>query len=211
MYLSDRDLEWAIQTGKLIVDPFPDRIDSSSIDLHLDHVSQAKIWDVKCYLEKSSSSGKSRAELHLGSYNLAKFSKDYLVAPPAFPGTSSSDEKVFIRGNEIIVRPLGFLLWQTKERVGTPPENADLICFVDGKSTKARAGIVVHLTAPTIHTSWKGQITLEICNFGPFDLVLKEDDVIAQIIVAKVTSSPKLGVISKSNTYDQNAVSGIKG
>ena len=59
-----------------------------------------------------------------------------------------------------------------------------MICFVDGKSTRARAGIVVHLTAPTIHTSWVGKVTLEFVNLGPFDLVLQEDDVIAQLPTA---------------------------
>jgi deoxycytidine triphosphate deaminase len=48
----------------------------------------------------------------------------------------------------------------------------------------------VHLTAPTIHASWSGQITLEIANVGPFHFVLEENDVIAQIVVAMVSSVP---------------------
>lgn len=209
MYLSDRDLAWAIKSGKLIVDPPPEDIDATSIDLQLDEVGQAKMWDVEAYQKKLSSAGIKFPELRIGEYNLAEFSKDYLVPPKEF-NKSDPTQKVFRRANQIVVKPLGFLLWQTKEVVGTPPDNADLICFVDGKSTKARAGIVVHLTAPTIHTSWKGKITLEICNFGPFDLVLEEGDVIAQIIVAKVTSPPERGVNAVSHTYDQGNVAGVK-
>jgi dCTP deaminase len=67
---------------------------------------------------------------------------------------------------------------------------AQLICFVDGKSTRARTGLLVHLTAPTIHGGWSGQITLEIVNLGPFDFVLEENDVIAQITLATLTSTP---------------------
>jgi hypothetical protein len=52
--------------------------------------------------------------------------------------------------------------------VGTPAVNPALICFVDGKSTRSRTGILVHLTAPTIHAGWSGKITLEIANVGPF-------------------------------------------
>jgi hypothetical protein len=43
---------------------------------------------------------------------------------------------VFRRGPEVIVKPGGFVLWQTKEKVGTPVKNPGLICFVDGKSTR---------------------------------------------------------------------------
>ena len=39
MYLSDRDLQHAIETGRLIVEPKPKTIDSTSIDLHLDSQS----------------------------------------------------------------------------------------------------------------------------------------------------------------------------
>ncbi len=35
------------------------------------------------------------------------------------------------------------------------------------------------------------RVTLEIGNLGPFDFVLKEDDVIAQITVAMISSVPE--------------------
>lgn len=112
--------------------------------------------------------------------------------------------------NQVIVRTGGFLLWQTKERVGTPTDGAELICFVDGKSTRARAGIVVHLTAPTIHSSWAGKIVLEIANLGPFDIVLQEDDVIAQLTVARITSPPQRTMSQTSQTFQQGSVGGLK-
>jgi dCTP deaminase len=109
----------------------------------------------------------------------------------------------------VIVRPNGFLLWQTKEKVGTP-HDAKLISFVNGKSSRARAGIVVHLTAPTIHSTWVGKITLEIANVGPFDLVLQEDDVIAQLTVAKITSIPDRSMAVTSATFNQATVDAAK-
>jgi dCTP deaminase len=116
---------------------------------------------------------------------------------------------VYRRGSEVIVKPQGFLLWQTKEEVGTPATNPGLICFVDGKSTRARTGLLVHLTAPTIHAGWRGKIVLEIANLGPFHFVLQEDDVIAQLTVAMVASPPDLALkTAESATAGQRHVTG---
>jgi deoxycytidine triphosphate deaminase len=192
----------------LIFSPAPTSVDPSSVDLHLDAVSEVKIWDIEKFREHEQSKGAGRPELRVGKYNLGKFSKSYLTSPPEYK--EELDQLVSLRGNEVVVRPGGFVLWQTRERVGTPDKKARFICFVDGKSTKARAGIVVHLTAPTIHTSWAGQITLEIVNLGPFDLVLAPGDVIAQVIVAQVTKPPKRSMRDVSVTHGQKSVAGAK-
>ena len=208
MYLSDRDLEYAIECGKLVFRPPPQKIDATSIDLHLDAITEAKIWNIRKFSEHEFATGRSRPELRIAQYKLGAFGEDYLVAPPE-EKTGGPLEAVARRGQQIVVRPLGFLLWQTKEVVGTNADkNADLICFVDGKSTRARAGILVHLTAPTIHTTWNGKITLEIANLGPFDIILEENDVIAQLTVAKVTSPPQVDVTGTSATIGQTSVSG---
>ena len=189
MYLSDRDIRWAIEKGTLIIQP-PPEVDPTSVDLHLDRVEEAQIWDTEKLLKQSRISGCGESEVHLGKFHYAAFSEEYLTQPPEFNRGDSRD-KVCRRGNEIIVRPNGFLLWQTKEIVGTPLDNAQYICFVDGKSTKARTGIIVHLTAPTIHAGWSGKIVLEIANLGPLTFVLQEDDVIAQLTVATISSIPQ--------------------
>jgi dCTP deaminase len=210
VYLSDRDLAYAIQCGKLVFEPAPERIDVTSIDVHLDAISEAKIWNVGKFLDHEQRAGRKRPELRIAQYKLGAFGGDYLIAPPNEKGSKDAD-LVVTRGSQVIVRPFGFLLWQTKEVVGTNRDkNADLIAFVDGKSTRARAGIVVHLTAPTIHTTWSGKITLEIANLGPFDIVLEEDDVIAQVTVARVTSPPSGDISIASSTLGQNDVGGRK-
>ena len=69
--------------------------------------------------------------------------------------------------------------------------------------------MVVHLTAPTIHAGWSGKVTLEIANHGEFHLVLEENDVIAQITVAAITSSPDLTLKEgPSQTAGQSHVTG---
>ncbi|HEY2589514.1 MAG TPA: hypothetical protein VGI81_27455 [Tepidisphaeraceae bacterium] len=207
MYLSDRDLRWAIECGKLIVDPKPDKIDSTSIDLHLDSIDQAKVWDIGAFQRDKAIDGHEPMELRIGRFEYSKFAPKYLKPP-----TDNKDDLVFRRGNQIVIKPQGFLLWQTKERVGTPEEGANLICFIDGKSTRARTSLLVHLTAPTIHASWSGKVTLEIANLGPFHFVLEDGDVIAQITVAMITSIPAENMKrAGSVTYRQTEVTGSAG
>lgn len=207
MYLSDGELKKAIDDKTLVFHPPPDVIDPTSIDLHLGSIAEAKVWDIEKYTAHQNDAGNSRPELRIGQYNLARFSSRYLTTPPDFD-ESRSGPLVSKRINQVIVRPGGFVLWQTKEKVGTPQEGAKLICFVDGKSTRARAGILVHLTAPTIHSAWAGVIVLEIANVGPFDIVLQENDVIAQLTVAQITSPPLKTLGNTSVTAGQKSVDG---
>lgn len=186
MYLSDRDLEWAIECGRLIIEPKPKKIDATSIDLHLDSVDKARVWDVDQFEKDNSDAGHEGKELRTSKIHYKNFSRKYQIPVP-----DKTEQLVFRRQNQIIIKPGGFLLWQTLEVVGTPEENAGLICFIDGKSTRARTGLLVHLTAPTIHAGWSGKITLEIVNLGPFHLKMQEfEDVIAQLTVSTITSPP---------------------
>jgi dCTP deaminase len=87
-----------------------------------------------------------------------------------------------------------------------------LICFVEGKSTRARTGIQVHLTAPTIHAGWAGHVTLEIVNLGPFHFLLQENDVIAQLTVCTISSAPDRSlIVNPSTTQGQTGPGGASG
>lgn len=200
MYLSNRELRDAIESGRLIVRPKPAEYDPTSIDLHLDKISEAKVWDVESFAKGQKAAGIPKPELWLGSFEYRAFGGTYLVSPPTDP-----DAAVYRRGQEIVVKPGGFLLWQTREEVGTPEDGADLICFVNAKSTKARTGIMVHLTAPTIHAGWSGTVTLEIVNLGPFHFVLKAGDSIAQLTVAQITSAPDESLKTGFSTQGQRS------
>lgn len=92
-------------------------------------------------------------------------------------------------GNHIIVdgEPKGlpylfkhgeFILGTTKERVEI---NRNCCCQIDGKSTSARHGICIHLTAGFIDCGFRGNITLEMVNFGK-DFLLKDGMKIGQLI-----------------------------
>jgi len=61
------------------------------------------------------------------------------------------------------LEPGKFVLAQTLERVSIPP---DLVGFVEGRSSWARVGITIHVTAPKIDPGFSAPITLEMANFG---------------------------------------------
>lgn len=212
MYLSNRDIKWAIESAKLIVIPPPEHFnsgyDETSIDLHLDDIEHAKVWDASRLRDQQKKAGNPGGPyLHLGSFEWENFSAEYLIRVPEEPADPmvADSLKVFRRGNEIILKPGGFLLWTTKEVVGTPEQNPELIAFVNAKSTRARTGLLVHFTAPTIHSGWKGKIALEIANLGPFVFILRPGDAIAQLTVATISSRPDPELRKKkSATLDQN-------
>jgi dCTP deaminase len=229
VYLSNRDIKWAIDCGKLTVDPRPEShtpakgYDETGVDLHLGPLSTAQVWD----LDKLRASDQARGvdvagqspEVHLGALDFRTMAADHLKPVPEGEVDAQGNQRlVFKRGSQIIVRQLGFLLWSTKERVGTPEvdptlsgpqRHPELICFVNAKSTKARTGLIVHFTAPTIHAGWAGNVTLEISNLGPFTFVLKEGDALAQLTVATITSAPDRDLkVGKSQTQGQTDSSG---
>ena len=205
MYLSNRDIKWAIECGRLIVNPPPETFDAdydeTSIDLHLASVAEAQVWDVEAYKAARSVDGIKAPELAIGAFKYEDFGGKYLTDPPDESTDPAEAEKqlVCLRGKQVIVKPGGFLLWQTKEEIGTPIENPSFICFVNAKSTKARTGIIVHFTAPTIHAGWNGSITLEIANHGPFHFILQENDSIAQLTVAQISTTPDLTLKKKKS------------
>ena len=208
MYLSDIDLRQAVACGDLIVKPLPDKeIGPTSIDLHLGPVKEAAVWDIEALASHNKALGLPPRELNVARMTYGIASRQFLIEPPR--EADVGDGLVFRREDAIILRPYGFVVWQTKEEVGTPDENPKYICFVNGKSTRSRTGLVIHLTAPTIHAGWSGNITLEMTNCGPSDLVLNAGDPIAQLTVARITQPPALDVkLHEAATHGQTNVRG---
>jgi len=58
---------------------------------------------------------------------------------------------------------------------------------VEGKSSLARLFVVPHVAAGYIDPGFCGHITLEIVNLGPFTIILRPGDRIAQISLANCT------------------------
>jgi len=77
------------------------------------------------------------------------------------------------------------ILGRTIERVALPIEGR-LAARIEGRSSYARTGLVVHFTAPTIHAGFAGTITLEMINLGPISLTLTPGMRLCQLIVETV-------------------------
>ncbi len=90
------------------------------------------------------------------------------------------------------LEPNKLVLAKTLERVGFPL-NPSATCFsarVEGRSSLARCGILVHFTAPTIHAGFEGTITLEIINLGTHTFLLIPSMYVCQLIIEEVKGCP---------------------
>jgi len=87
--------------------------------------------------------------------------------------------------DEFILPPGGFVLAQTLETVCLPNNLAGL---VEGRSSYARLGISVHVTAPKIDPGFEGTITLEMANHGTLPLKLRAGvDKPAQLMLLQIS------------------------
>jgi dCTP deaminase len=91
-----------------------------------------------------------------------------------------------------VLKPASFVLGWTKELVEIPTLSK-LAARIEGKSSIARLGIGVHVTAPTIHSGFKGEIQLEMFNFGPHEVILDEGLRICQLIFEHTVGIPERG------------------
>jgi dCTP deaminase len=96
-------------------------------------------------------------------------------------------------GQGFILEPNQFILARTREHVELPIQpgsDLSLAARIEGKSSRARCGILVHITAPTVHPGFKGTLTLEVINLGPNAFMLRPGMAIAQLMVEEVRGIP---------------------
>jgi dCTP deaminase len=109
-------------------------------------------------------------------------------------------KKVPIHNEGYPLPPGGFILGFTIEKVSIPHESR-LAARVEGKSSLARIGLGIHVTAPTIHAGFGAEegkpsllpIQLEIFNLGPWTIHLKAGMRICQLIFEEVREVPTKG------------------
>lgn len=170
MILCDSEIRAALKYGQIVIEPAPspDDFTTTAVDLRLGE-TDFKRWKkpgpgVTLIIDPS----------HKGFYREAiQFLED---VPRETDGS-------------VIIKPDEFLLALTKERVELP-ERSRIAARVEGKSSLARIGLVIHLTAPTIHSGFKGNITLEIKNQGYLPIKLCPGMPICQLIFESVFGTP---------------------
>lgn len=104
----------------------------------------------------------------------------------------NSERREITEEQGYLLQPHQFVLGKTAEYIRLPivPDQPCLAARVEGKSSYARCGLLVHFTAPTIHSGFEGTITLEMMNFGDYAIALHPGLPICQLIIEKVDGQP---------------------
>jgi dCTP deaminase len=152
MRLCDSDIIAAIGDGRIVIDPPLDErvISGVSVDLRLGHQFRVFSSHTIPYIDLSG----SREQIN------------------------QAVEKVM--GDEIFIGPDDtFVLHPGELALGTTLESitlpADLVGWLDGRSSLARLGLMVHVTAHRIDPGWSGNIVLEFFNSGKLPLALRPE------------------------------------
>lgn len=103
-----------------------------------------------------------------------------------------------LEDTECIVPPNSFLLAYSMEYFKIP---RDIITIVLGKSTYARCGIIVNITA--LEPEWEGQVTIEISNTTPIPVKVYSGEGIAQVLFLRAESLCEVSYADKKGKYQK--------
>lgn len=178
MILSNVEIQAALEEGRLVLDPQPFPRVAGQDDTRCPYQTSAvdlRLGDEVAYL---------KGELPF-DINLQRGRFKDLFGPHAI-------HQRLPDGQPFVLKPGRLVLGRTLERVELPigPDGACLAARVEGKSSYARCGLLVHFTAPTIHAGFEGTITLELINLGPLSISLYPGTPICQLIVETVKGVP---------------------
>jgi dCTP deaminase len=101
---------------------------------------------------------------------------------------AKNSNRVNIPEEGYALKPGQFTLGTTVERITLPllPDGKSLAARIEGKSSLARCGLLVHFTAPTVHAGFDGTLTLEMINLGVVGISLFPGLAIAQLILESI-------------------------
>lgn len=181
MRLSDSDIEAALETGhiKLIPQPKSKAISGISVDLRLANNFRVFSNNSLPYLDLSGE------REQLGKDIDQVMGKEIII---------EGDDAFFIHPGELV-------LGATLESVEIPD---DLVGWLDGRSSLARLGLMVHVTAGRIDPGWKGQVVLEFYNLGKMPLALKPEMIICALSFETLSSPAKRPYLSRENAKYKN-------
>jgi len=184
MILSDREIRVLMRRGRIGIDPFPpdEAWTSTAVDLTL--AARYAIWQVP---PANPGIGGRPPRFCPGStgFKLKELADQFTV------------KKTATDADPIVVEPGKFVLGWTTESLSLPFDSR-VAARVEGKSSLARLGLGIHVTAPTIHAGFGGEkggqpIQLEIWNTGPLEIELPPGIRICQLIFEEVHGTPEQG------------------
>ncbi|MGB2078785.1 MAG: dCTP deaminase [Vibrio sp.] len=150
MRLCDSDIEKYLAEGKIKITPSPveESISGLTVDVRLGHKFRVFNDHGAPYIDLSGKKEDVTAQL------------DKVM----------SDEIYIDEDESFYLHPGQLALAVTYESVELP---ANIVGWLDGRSSLARLGLMVHVTAHRIDPGWSGCIVLEFYNSGRLPLALK--------------------------------------
>ena len=166
MRLCDKDIEQYLDEDKIIITPKPDSsmISGVSVDIRLGNEFRVFQDHTLPFIDLSA----PKAEVQQAMNAIM------------------SDEIFIADGEAFFLHPGELALAVTLESV-TLPDN--IVGWLDGRSSLARLGLMVHVTAHRIDPGWSGQIVLEFYNSGKLPLALRPKMKIAALNFETMSSS----------------------
>jgi len=180
MILSDREIKKALKGGLIVIDPAPteEQYTTSAVDLYLGDEILELVPEEELRRETGGVEEDVRVTVDPTGIDFNHF-LDRFSRPAQKEGDGS-----------YLLPPHKFILGRTQERIELPRDNK-IAARVEGRSTLARLGLVVHFTAPTIHAGFRGRIILEMCNFGNYRIRLRPGLLpICQLIFERLGKKP---------------------
>lgn len=150
MRLCDRDIEASLDSGKIVITPRPpvERISGATVDVRLGNQFRVFNGHTAAYIDLSGPKDEVTEALE-------RVMSDEI--------TLNEEEAFFLHPGELA-------LAVTLESVTLPD---DIVGWLDGRSSLARLGLMVHVTAHRIDPGWHGKIVLEFYNSGKLPLALR--------------------------------------
>jgi dCTP deaminase len=141
-------------------------------------------------------------DFHLGKRILMPTMGRHVVIDTHKGVNSKMYEEIFLKpGDPFVIRPAQFFIGETMEDF-TLPEN--IIGRLEGKSSLARLGIVVHQTSARFDPGWSGPAALEIRNNSDNDVVLYCGDKICAFVFERLMSVVEMPYQPKNQRYFGN-------
>ena len=150
MRLCDKDIYQYLLDGKIKISPKPDYADISGVTVDITLGNKFRVFEEHNAPYIDLSGPKAQVQEALNTV----MSDEILIA----------DDKAFF------LHPGELALAVTQESITLP---ANIVGWLDGRSSLARLGLMVHVTAHRIDPGWSGNIVLEFFNSGKLPLALK--------------------------------------
>ncbi|WMY96849.1 MAG: dCTP deaminase [Arsenophonus sp.] len=158
MRLCDRDIVNWLNKKKIIIEPRPsiERINGATVDICLGNKFRVFQGYKVPYIDLS------------GKKNEVNVALDQIM----------SNEITLKYDNAFFLHPTELVLAVTLEKICLPN---NIVGWLDGRSSLARLGLMVHVTAHRVDPGWSGNLVLEFYNSGKLPLALKPGMIIGAL------------------------------